>query len=114
MICPNSPVRIDAHTEIVCEVHSITFAKITWFHDGQPISKQRRHHVVADWKTCNQTLKIKFAKTTDSGKYTCQVANISATVSKTCNLEVKGKYSFIVSDTYALVVVVVVPTYKAR
>lgn len=71
---------------------------------------------MADWKTCNQTLKIKFARTTDSGKYTCQVADISATVNKTCNLHVKGKYSVIDSNTYALVVVVVVvvPTYKAR
>lgn len=93
--CPNLPVKMDAHTEIVCDVISSTFAKITWFHNGQLISDQHRSHVMVDWKTCNQTLKIKFAKNSDRGKYTCQVANTDGIVNKTCLLDVKGKSSFI-------------------
>ncbi|KAL9957863.1 hypothetical protein ACROYT_G034813 [Oculina patagonica] len=90
LTCPSLPVKMDGRTEIVCEVLSGTFAKITWFHNGQPISDQIKSHVTVDWKTCNQTLKIKFAKTSDRGKYTCQVANTVGTVNKTCALDVKA------------------------
>ena len=93
MTCPKLPVKMDEHTEIACEVLSKTFAKITWFHNAQPISEQRTSHVRVDRKSCDQTLKIKFAMTSDGGNYTCQVANAVATVKKTCFLHVKGKSS---------------------
>jgi len=70
-------------------VHSNTFAKITWFHNGQPISDQGKSHVTVDGKSCYQTLKIKFAKTSDGGNYTCQVSNSDGVVNKTCVLDVK-------------------------
>lgn len=93
--CPKLPVKTDAHTEIACEVLSKTFAKITWFHNGQPISEQRKSHVTVDRKSCYQTLKIKFVKTSDGGNYTCKVANSNGTVNKTCALDVKGKSSLV-------------------
>ncbi|KAJ7373201.1 calcium ion binding [Desmophyllum pertusum] len=88
--CPTRAVKLDARTEIVCRVLSRTFAKITWFHNGQPISDQRQSHVTVDSLTCNQTLKIKFAKTIDGGNYTCQVTNSNVTVKQTCSIEVKA------------------------
>ena len=91
MTCPKQFVKADAHTEISCEVHSNTFAKINWFHNGQPISDQGKSHVTVDGKSCYQTLKIKFAKTSDGGNYTCQVANFDGVVNKTCVLDVKSK-----------------------
>lgn len=93
--CPKLPVKTDARTEIACEVLSKTFAKITWFHNGQPISEQRKSHVTVDRKSCYQTLKIKFVKTSDGGNYTCKVANSNGTVNKTCGLDVKGKSSLV-------------------
>ena len=95
MICPKQSIKLDAHTEIACEVLSKTFAKITWFHNGQPISKQGKRHVKVDRKSCHQTLKIKFAKTNDGGNYTCQVANAMGKVTKACVLDVKGKSSLV-------------------
>ena len=89
--CPKLPIKTDAHAEITCEVLSKTFDKITWFHNGQLISKQGKSHVKVNKKSCHQTLKIKFAKTSDAGNYTCQVANASRKVNKTCVLDVKGK-----------------------
>ena len=92
MTCPTKlSVKTDAHTEISCQVLSKTFAKITWFHNGHPISNQRKSHVTVDRKSCDQTLKIKFAKTSDGGHYTCQVANSNGTINKTCVLDVQGK-----------------------
>lgn len=90
MTCPKLPIKTDAHTAIACKVLSKTFAKITWFHNAQAISEQRKSHVRADRKSCEQTLKIKFAMTSDGGNYTCQVANANATVNKTCFLDVKA------------------------
>ncbi|XP_020626105.1 contactin-4-like isoform X3 [Orbicella faveolata] len=90
MTCPKLPIKMDAHTEIACEVLSKTFANITWFHNRQPISKQRKSHVTVDRKSCYQTLKIKFVTTSDGGNYTCQVANANGNVNKTCVLDVKA------------------------
>ena len=106
MNCPKLPIKRDAHTAIACKVLSKTSAKITWFHNAQPISEQKWSHVRVDRKSCGQTLKITFAKTSDSGNYTCQVANANATVNKTCVLDVKGKSSLIddkVNELFALV-----------
>ena len=95
MNCPKLPIKPDARTAITCEVLSKTSAKITWFHNAQPISEQKKSHVRVDTESCNQTLKITFAKTSDSGNYICQVSNANATVNKTCVLDVKGKSSLI-------------------
>jgi len=101
MICPKQSIKLDAHTEIACEVLSKTFAKITWFHNGQPISRQKKRHVKVDRKSCHQTLKIKFATSKDGGKYMCQVTNAKGQVNKTCVLNVKGKPSLF--DVYVSV-----------
>ena len=100
MTCPKQPIKMDAHIEITCKVLSKTFDKITWFHNGQPISKQGKNHVKVDRKSCHQILKIKVAKTSDGGNYTCQVANDSRKVNKTCVLEVEGKSSLVDVKVY--------------
>ena len=104
MTCPRVPVKTDWYTEITCEVLSKTFAKIIWFHNGKPISEQKKSHVKVDRESCNQTLKIRFARTSDGGNYTCQVANANGNVNKTCFLDVKGKSSLVDGevDVFAL------------
>lgn len=93
MTCSKVPVTMDARTELECEVTSSTFAKIAWFYNGRPLSDgdPYKSHLTVDGKSCNQTLKINFAKTRDSGNYTCHVANTNGSTTKTCLLEVKGK-----------------------
>ena len=87
LTCPRNAV-MDTRTELTCNVMSSTFATIKWFYNGQAITKR---HVTVDIRSCNQTLKIKYAKTTDGGNYTCQVTNSEGSVTTSCLLEVKGK-----------------------
>ena len=86
--CPILAVPMDTRTEIICDVTSSSFALIKWFYNEQAISKSSAK---VDTRSCNQTLKIKHAKTSDGGNYTCQVSNSHGSVTKSCRLKVKGK-----------------------
>lgn len=87
--CPQL-TKLDEKAEIKCKVLSKTFANIEWFYNGQPINGLQKSHVTAESLSCNQILKITFAKSSDSGNYTCQVTNANGSVKKTCALEVKA------------------------
>ena len=82
---------MDTRTEITCEVISSSYANITWYHNGQLISHKKKYNVTADRKTCDQTLKIKYAGANDNGNYTCVVVNSVGEETKTCPLVVKGE-----------------------
>jgi len=88
--CPKMAVKMDVRTEITCKVISNTFASIAWFFNGRPITGPLKNHVTADTLTCNQTLKIKFAKLSDGGNYTCRVANRDGNTTKACFLQVEA------------------------
>ena len=73
--------------EITCAVMSRSFALIAWLYNGEPIDKP---HVNTESLSCHQKLKIKYAMTSDSGNYTCQVTNTNGSVTNACLLKVKG------------------------
>ncbi|XP_068752501.1 hemicentin-1-like isoform X3 [Montipora capricornis] len=87
MTCPYS-VETDMTVEITCAVMSRSFALIAWLYNGEPIDNP---FLKTESLTCHQKLKIKYAMTSDSGNYTCQVTNTNGSVTKACLLKVKGK-----------------------
>ncbi|KAG8517174.1 Hemicentin-1 [Galemys pyrenaicus] len=77
-------VLINSMIKLECETRGLPIPAITWYKDGRPVISSSQTLYVDK----GQFLHIPRAQVSDSGTYTCHVANVAGTAEKSFNVDI--------------------------